>query len=80
MVSNGFVGIFTPTHIPEGDVSIYQKRLIELGGETKKNKLKLIVDTSGEVSGRVGLPLEDLTPLKAIGVTSLRVDYHTSNQ
>ncbi|HAQ9708577.1 TPA: DUF871 domain-containing protein, partial [Enterococcus faecium] len=48
MASNGFVGIFTSMHIPEDDVSAYQKRLIELGSEAKKNKLELMVDISGE--------------------------------
>lgn len=80
MASNGFVGIFTSMHIPEDDVSAYQKRLIELGSEAKKNKLELMVDISGEALERAGFSLEDLTPLKAIGVTGLRMDYHISNQ
>ncbi len=80
MASNGFVGIFTFMHIPEDDVSAYQKRLIELGSEAKKNKLELMVDISGEALERAGFSLEDLTPLKAIGVTGLRMDYHISNQ
>lgn len=80
MASNGFVGIFTSMHIPEDDVSAYQKRLIELGSEAKKNKLELMVDISGKALERAGFSLEDLTPLKAIGVTGLRMDYHISNQ
>ncbi len=80
MASNGFVGIFTSMHIPEDDVSAYQNRLIELGSEAKKNKLELMVDISGEALERAGFSLEDLTPLKAIGVTGLRMDYHISNQ
>ncbi len=54
MASNGFVGIFTSMHIPEDDVSAYQKRLIELGSEAKKNKLELMVDISGEALERAG--------------------------
>ena len=48
--------------------------------EAKKNKLELMVDISGEALERAGFSLEDLTPLKAIGVTGLRMDYHISNQ
>ena len=33
MALQGFSGIFTSMHIPEDDVSAYQKRLIELGSE-----------------------------------------------
>lgn len=39
-----------------------------------------MVDISGEALKRAGFSLEDLTPLKAIGVTGLRMDYHISNQ
>ena len=63
MASNGFVGIFTSMHIPEDDVSAYQKRLIELGSEAKKNKLELMVDISGEALAKAGFSYKELNEL-----------------
>lgn len=79
MISNDFVDILISIHIPESNVPVYQKRLVRLGNEAKKNRLKLMVNISGEVLGRMGLSLEGLTPSEAIGATGLRMDYHISN-
>lgn len=80
MAENGFVGIFTSMHIPEDDTSAYKDRLRDLGQEAKANHLELMVDISGDALERAGFSLDDLQPLKAIGVTGLRMDYHLSNQ
>lgn len=80
MATSGFIGIFTSMHIPEDDVSAYQGRLRELGEEAKKNQLELMVDISGDALKRAGFSLTDLTPLKEIGVTGLRMDYELSNK
>ncbi|OQO71081.1 histidine kinase [Enterococcus villorum] len=76
MAKNGFTGMFTSLHIPEDDHSSYKKRLRELGECAKKNQLELMVDISGDALNRAGFSLEDLEPLKKIGVTGLRMDYH----
>ncbi|MGM9903432.1 hypothetical protein A5844_001824 [Enterococcus sp. 10A9_DIV0425] len=80
MAEHGFIGIFTSMHIPEDDRSAYKKRLVELGNEAKKNHLELMVDISGEALALAGFSLEDLKPLREIGVTGLRMDYHISNE
>ncbi|GAX47375.1 DUF871 domain-containing protein [Pseudolactococcus reticulitermitis] len=79
MANRGFEGIFTSMHIPEDDVKLYKKRLIDLGGLAKANHLKLMVDISGDALSRSGFSFDNLAELKALGVTGLRMDYHISN-
>ncbi|HFD1784244.1 TPA: MupG family TIM beta-alpha barrel fold protein, partial [Enterococcus hirae] len=80
MAKNGFDGIFTSMHIPEDDASLYKKRLTELGECAKENQLDLMVDISGDALKHAGFSMADLEPLKKIGVTGLRMDYHLSNE
>lgn len=80
MAKNGFTGLFTSMHIPEDDVSAYKKRLTELGACAKENQLDLMVDISGDALHRAGFSFDQLEPLKKIGVTGLRMDYHISNE
>lgn len=80
MAEKGFIGIFTSMHIPEDDPSAYKRRLTELGQEAKETGLELMVDISGKALELAGFSLENLEPLKEIGVTGLRMDYHLSNQ
>ena len=79
MANSGFEGIFTSMHIPEDDVTLYKKRLCDLGKLAQSLHLKLMVDISGDALNRSGFSFEDLEELKAIGVTGLRMDYHISN-
>ncbi|HCB26919.1 MAG TPA: DUF871 domain-containing protein [Enterococcus sp.] len=80
MADSGFQGIFTSMHIPEDDPTAYKKRLMALGECAKNHQLDLMVDISGDALSRAGFSFEDLKPLKQIGVTGLRMDYHISNQ
>lgn len=80
MADSGFQGIFTSMHIPEDDPTAYKKRLMALGECAKNHQLDLMVDISGDALSRAGFSFEDLKPLKQIGVTGLRMDYHIPNQ
>lgn len=80
MAEKGFIGIFTSMHIPEDDASAYKRRLTELGKVAKSHGLELMVDISGKALELAGFSLENLAPLKEIGVTGLRMDYHLSNE
>ncbi|EPI01446.1 hypothetical protein D920_00482 [Enterococcus faecalis 13-SD-W-01] len=80
MAANGFTGIFTSMHIPEDDAASYKQRLEELGKEAQRHHLDLMVDISGDALTRAGFSFENLDPLKEIGVTGLRMDYHLSNE
>ena len=48
MKALGFDGIFTSLHIPEDDTSLYRQRLTDLGAIAKAEKMKIMVDISGE--------------------------------
>ena len=80
MVNSSFKGIFTSMHIPEDDIKLYKKRLIDLGNFAQTHHLKLMVDISGDALSRSGFSFDNLAELKAIGVTGLRMDYHISNE
>ncbi|MGM0166065.1 hypothetical protein IGI39_001019 [Enterococcus sp. AZ135] len=80
MAHSGFSGIFTSLHIPEDDAAQYRKRLTDLGAIAKAYHLELMVDISGEALKRAGFSFDRVSQLTEIGVTSLRMDYHISNQ
>lgn len=76
----GFDGIFSSLHIPEDDTSLYSERLKALGEIAKKEKMKLMIDISGEALQRAGLSFDHLDELLELGVTGLRMDYEISNE
>ncbi|MDM5143392.1 hypothetical protein ICE98_00463 [Lactococcus lactis] len=80
MTNHGFKGIFTSMHIPEDEVSLYKKRLMDLGKRAKENHLKLMVDISGQALEKAGFSINRLKELQELGVTGLRMDYHISNE
>ena len=80
MANQGFKGIFTSMHIPEDEVSLYKKRLMDLGKRAKENHLKLMVDISANALEKAGFSINRLKELKDLGVTGLRMDYHISNE
>ncbi|EOA7302590.1 DUF871 domain-containing protein [Enterococcus faecalis] len=75
MKALGFDGIFTSLHIPEDDTSRYRQRLTDLGAIAKAEKMKIMVDISGEALKRAGFSFDELEPLIELGVTGLRMDY-----
>jgi len=75
MKALGFDGIFTSLHIPEDDTSLYRQRLTDLGAIAKAEKMKIMVDISGEALKRAGFSFDELEPLIELGVTGLRMDY-----
>ncbi|MBP2100131.1 DUF871 domain-containing protein [Enterococcus rivorum] len=76
----GFNGIFSSLHIPEEDATLYLDRLKALGKIAREEKMKLMVDISGEALERAGLSFSRLKEMTDIGVTGLRMDYEISNE
>ncbi|WP_086347357.1 DUF871 domain-containing protein [Candidatus Enterococcus clewellii] len=80
MSGTGFKGIFTSLHIPEEDASLYLERLRKLGAIAKSEKMKLMVDISGDALERAGFSFERINELLELGVTGLRMDYAITNE
>ncbi len=79
MSQNGFTGIFTSMHIPEDDSSKYKERITALGTLAKENNLSLMVDISTKGLSTLGFDLEkDISSIKLLGITGLRMDYGIS--
>lgn len=78
MVEHGFKGIFTSIHIPEEDNNKYLDGLQKLGTFSRKNNLELVVDISGAALDKLGVSFNDLSPLKKMGLTGIRIDYGIS--
>lgn len=71
----GANGIFSSIHIPENDCAVYKERLTELGKISKALNLNLMIDISQDALNKAGFSFENLSKLKEIGVTGLRMDY-----
>lgn len=79
MKAANFNGIFTSLHIPEDDSSQYLKRIQSLGQAAQELKLKLMVDISAKALEAIGVRIEeDVSQLKAMGITGIRMDYGIS--
>ncbi len=76
----GAKGIFSSIHIPENNVSLYKERLTDLGKITKDLNLSLMVDISKDSLNKAGFSFNNLSNLKEIGVTGLRMDYGISTE
>lgn len=74
----GAKGIFSSIHIPENDASLYKDRLTSLANISKELGLNLMVDISEDALQKAGFSFENLSQLKNIGVTGLRMDYGIS--
>lgn len=75
MVQNGFKGIFTSIHIPEDDNNKYLSGLQKLGTFSRENNIELVVDISGTALKKLGFDFNDLSPLKEMGLSGIRIDY-----
>lgn len=71
----GAKGIFSSIHIPENDASLYKERLKDLGAIAKSLNLDLMVDISKDALDKAGFDFNNLSVLKEIGITGLRMDY-----
>lgn len=79
MSDSGFKGIFTSMHIPEDDSSKYLDRITKLGNLAKKYELNLMVDISTKGLSSLGFDLiNDISKIKDLGITGLRMDYGIS--
>lgn len=71
----GAKGIFSSIHIPENDACLYKERLKDLGAIAKSLNLDLMIDISQDALDKVGFSFNDLSSIKDIGITGLRIDY-----
>lgn len=79
MKAANFNGIFTSLHIPEDDSSQYLKRIHALGQKAKELELALMVDISAKALEAIGVKIEEnVSPLKEMGITGIRMDYGIS--
>lgn len=78
MVESGFKGIFTSIHIPEDDDSKYYAGLQKLGSFAREHQVDLVVDISGSALEKIGISFSDLSPLREVGITGIRIDYGIS--
>lgn len=78
MVEIGFRGIFSSIHIPEDDDSKYMSRLQKVGSFAKQHQLEFVVDISGSALEKIGISIDDLAPLREMGLTGIRIDYGIS--
>ncbi|MCL1630726.1 MupG family TIM beta-alpha barrel fold protein [Sporolactobacillus sp. CPB3-1] len=72
--AHGFNLLFTSLHIPEEDSATYKERLEALGALATELNLHLTVDISADSLEVLGLPLNQATELKKMGVDTLRLD------
>lgn len=76
----GVNGIFSSIHIPENDSKLYKERLKSLANISKDLGLNLMIDISKDALEKAGFSFENLSELKNIGVTGLRMDYGISSE
>ncbi len=76
----GAKGIFSSIHIPENDASLYKERLTNLANIAKDLELNLMVDISQDALQKAGFSFDNLSELKSIGITGLRMDYGISSE
>ncbi|KYC61410.1 MAG: MupG family TIM beta-alpha barrel fold protein, partial [Heyndrickxia coagulans] len=74
MAAIGMEGIFTSLQLPEDDPSQYRKRLAPLLEAAKRNKMKVMIDVSGNVLRHIGLSIDDPVRIIESGINGLRID------
>lgn len=67
--------VFTSLHIPEEDFSDIDEKLPLLLKTCEENGLSLVPDVSPGTFQKLGIELGDITSLKKMGLSSLRLDY-----
>lgn len=74
MRNAGFGAVFTSLHIPEDDAQIVLQRLNVLTKWCRNLDLDVIADVSQVGLARLGVAIADLTQVKALNLTGLRID------
>ncbi|MDF7672560.1 MupG family TIM beta-alpha barrel fold protein [Lactobacillus sp. ESL0701] len=74
MRNAGFAVVFTSLHIPEDDAQVVLQRLNVLTKWCRNLDLDVIADVSKIGLARLGVMIEDVTQVKALNLTGLRID------
>lgn len=76
----GFWQIFTSLHIPEADYSVISQEFKQLLALTRELEMEVTADISPNAYEYLGIKANDLASFKALGISSLRLDYGFKTQ
>lgn len=75
MVANGGQEVFTSLHIPEVPLEAAVAQLTMLTGEARARGLSVVADIAPRALAGMGARPDDLSPLVALGLSGVRLDY-----
>jgi hypothetical protein len=71
----GYSHVFTSLHIPESDTGVMLDEFKELASLAKKKGMSLSADISPAAFRMLGVGMDNLSKLKDLGLTAVRLDY-----